>query len=70
MKPAFLADWETPMGAERCVFRFSYGSGLNDPMPFVLTVTLPYVARDIRPDSFTYKPFRARARLLLGACQL
>jgi hypothetical protein len=29
------------------VFRISYGSSLNDPMPFVLTVTLPYVAREL-----------------------
>ena len=29
------------------VFRIRYGSGLNDPMPFVLTVTLPYVAREL-----------------------
>ena len=26
------------------VFCISYGSGLDDPSPFVLTVTLPYVA--------------------------
>jgi hypothetical protein len=29
------------------VFRIRYGSDLNDPMPFVLTVTLPYVAREL-----------------------
>jgi hypothetical protein len=29
------------------VFRVSYGSGLDDPMPFVLTVTLPHVAREL-----------------------
>jgi hypothetical protein len=29
------------------VFRIRYGSGLDDPMPFVLTVTLPYVAREL-----------------------
>ena len=29
------------------VFRVSYGSGLDDPTPFVLTVTLPYVAREL-----------------------
>ena len=36
------AQWD-PSG----VFRISYGSSLNDPMPFVLTVTLPYVAREL-----------------------
>ena len=36
------AQWD-PSG----VFRISYGSGLNDPLPFVLTVTLPYVAREL-----------------------
>ncbi len=35
-------EWD-PSG----VFRIRYGSGLNDPMPFVLTVTLPYVAREL-----------------------
>ena len=34
--------WE-PSG----VFRIRYGSGLDDPVPFVLTVTLPYVAREL-----------------------
>jgi hypothetical protein len=34
------------MGPERR-FRIRYGSGLDDPMPFVLTVTLPYVAREL-----------------------
>jgi hypothetical protein len=29
------------------VFHIRYGSGLNDPRPFVLTVTLPYVAREL-----------------------
>jgi len=29
------------------VFRIRYGSGLDDPIPFVLTVTLPYVAREL-----------------------
>jgi hypothetical protein len=29
------------------VFRISYGSGLDNPTPFVLTVTLPYVAREL-----------------------
>ena len=29
------------------VFRIRYGSGLDDPLPFVLTVTLPYVAREL-----------------------
>jgi hypothetical protein len=29
------------------VFRIRYGSGLDDPMPFMLTVTLPYVARQL-----------------------
>ena len=36
------AQWD-PSG----VFRISYGSGLDDPMPFVLTVTVPYVAREL-----------------------
>jgi hypothetical protein len=29
------------------VFRIRYGSALDDPMPFVLTVTFPYVAREL-----------------------
>jgi hypothetical protein len=29
------------------VFRIRYSSGVNDPLPFVLTVTLPYVARQL-----------------------
>ena len=29
------------------VFRIRYGAGLDDPMPFMLTVTLPYVAREL-----------------------
>ena len=29
------------------MFRIRYGSGLDDPMPFMLTVTLPYVAREL-----------------------
>ena len=29
------------------VFRIRYSSGLNDPLPFVLTVTLPYVVREL-----------------------
>ena len=29
------------------MFCISYGSGLDDPSPFVLTVTLPYVAREL-----------------------
>jgi hypothetical protein len=35
-------EWD-PSG----VFRIRYGSGLDDPMPFMLTVTLPYVAREL-----------------------
>jgi hypothetical protein len=35
-------EWD-PSG----VFRIRYGSGLNDPLLFVLTVTLPYVAREL-----------------------
>jgi hypothetical protein len=29
------------------VFLIRHGSGPDDPMPFVLTVTLPYVAREL-----------------------
>jgi hypothetical protein len=36
------AQWD-PSG----VFRIRYGLGLDDPKPFVLTVTLPYVAREL-----------------------
>jgi hypothetical protein len=35
-----------PQWDQSGVFRIRYGSGLDDPMPFVLTVTLPYVARE------------------------
>jgi hypothetical protein len=37
------AQWDPSSG----VFRIRYGSSLDDPMPFVLTVTLPYVAREL-----------------------
>jgi hypothetical protein len=36
------AEWD-PSG----VFRIKYGLGLDDLIPFVLTVTLPYVAREL-----------------------
>ena len=36
-----------PEGDPSGVFRISYGSGRDDPMPFVLTVTLPQVAREL-----------------------
>jgi hypothetical protein len=35
-------EWD-PSG----VFHIRYGSRVDDPMPFMLTVTLPYVAREL-----------------------